>query len=599
MSARNTSQRAEQRKLREQMRGLGMSRAEIAAEMTRRYRLRPRAAWRTAWGWTLEESAERFNAVRAKDAGEAVTSLTGSRLSEWENWPLSTRKPSVTGLCVLAEVYQCGVLDLIDFHDRQKLSTAELLALGKTGTAPATPKDGIGRQAVPQIAVTQTQASSVYPPGLTRPQTAAEAPGPADVGWLVTRHGLADAHAFELAVRAKWPDVCMSAPVPDQGMDWLVRLPAGRALDVAGALAVQAHPLKTAPDGSVYLPVAGGRRLDQLAETSHRAMLAGIAEQQQEPARLYGVDLREAHRRITRSPGVPSAVAIPRAYEIDDLTYGIIWAVTSLDDALLADDSTLDRRHRQFCEPGQSPHVIAGSEAAAGLTAAARLWLGSSFCARHILHNLASPAGVPAFWTREQTGEEACAWLLFRHKHDYLQQIRGQFAGTAEPVVRGFCVPEGAVTSTARWERILFFLSVALMEALGIRVKICAEPEYADIDGFVLLPGNRAVIATWVRAESAWHADCVGRGPAVSTFADVTGHVAAHSVTEAPTPADRLAALAAYLGLDWPWLWQRCAGLGEHGCAGLARPRSRLLSTEALDAALRFAGNAGRSTASR
>lgn len=120
MSARNTSQRAEQRKLREQMRGLGMSRAEIAAEMARRYRLRPRTAWRTAWGWTLEEAAERFNAVRARDAGDAVTSLIGSRLSEWENWPLSTRKPSVTGLCVLAEVYQCGVLDLIDFHDREK-----------------------------------------------------------------------------------------------------------------------------------------------------------------------------------------------------------------------------------------------------------------------------------------------------------------------------------------------------------------------------------------------------------------------------------------------------------------------------------------------
>ena len=123
MSARNTSQRAEQRKLREQMRGLGMSRAEIAAEMARRYRLRPRTAWRTAWGWTLEEAAERFNAVRARDARDVVTSLTGSRLSEWENWPLSTRKPSVTGLCILAEVYQCGVLDLIDFHDREKLPT--------------------------------------------------------------------------------------------------------------------------------------------------------------------------------------------------------------------------------------------------------------------------------------------------------------------------------------------------------------------------------------------------------------------------------------------------------------------------------------------
>ena len=120
VSARNTSQRAEQRKLREQMRGLGMSGAEIAAEMARRYRLRPRTAWRTAWGWTLEEAASGSTPF-ARRRQSAVTSLTGSRLSEWENWPLSTRKPSVTGVRILAEVYQCGVLDLIDFHDREKL----------------------------------------------------------------------------------------------------------------------------------------------------------------------------------------------------------------------------------------------------------------------------------------------------------------------------------------------------------------------------------------------------------------------------------------------------------------------------------------------
>ena len=119
------------------MRGLGMSYAEIAAEMARRYKLRPRAAWRIAWGWTLEEAAERYNALRAKDEAQALASLTGSRLSEWENWPFSTRKPSVLGLCLLAEIYQAGVLDLIDFHDRENLSTAELLALDKPGTDSA------------------------------------------------------------------------------------------------------------------------------------------------------------------------------------------------------------------------------------------------------------------------------------------------------------------------------------------------------------------------------------------------------------------------------------------------------------------------------
>ena len=174
-----------------------------------------------------------------------------------------------------------------------------------------------------------------------------------------------------------------------------------------------------------------------------------------------------------------------------------------------------------------------------------------------------------------------------RHKHSYLQQISAQFAGAADPLARSFCVPEAAVRASARWERILFLLSVALMESLGIGVNVCIEPEYADVDGFVLLPGDHAVIATRVRADSAWHADVAGRGSAVRAFADVTGHAGAHSVTEAAPPGGRLAALAGYLGLDWPWLWRCCAGLGEHRRAGLVRPRSRLLSTEAVDAALR------------
>ncbi len=135
------------------MRGLGMSRAEIAAEMARRYKLRPRPAWRAAWGWTLEESAERYNALRAKDAGQAVTALTGSRLSEWENWPLSTRKPPVTGSCPLAEVYQSSVLDLIDFRDREKLTAPELLTIDKTGAAPLP-----AEAAAPPALISRTQS---------------------------------------------------------------------------------------------------------------------------------------------------------------------------------------------------------------------------------------------------------------------------------------------------------------------------------------------------------------------------------------------------------------------------------------------------------
>jgi hypothetical protein len=47
------------------------------------------------------------------------------------------------------------------------------------------------------------------------------------------------------------------------------------------------------------------------------------------------------------------------------------------------------------------------------------------------------------------------------------------------------------VRKSATWERILLFLSVALMESFRIRVSICADPRYSDIDGVVVAPWSR------------------------------------------------------------------------------------------------------------
>ena len=52
--------------LRERMRSLGFPYDEIAAEIGQRYRVRPREAYRLAWGWTLEQAAERFNDPAAR-----------------------------------------------------------------------------------------------------------------------------------------------------------------------------------------------------------------------------------------------------------------------------------------------------------------------------------------------------------------------------------------------------------------------------------------------------------------------------------------------------------------------------------------------------
>jgi len=117
--------------LRERMRALGFSSDEIAAEMGRRYRLRPRQAYRLAQGWSLEQAAARFNdrAARQDADPDARASLTGSRLSEWEHWPRSSCKPSVYVLVMLAEVYQTDVLCLLDLADHESLPQQDRLVL--------------------------------------------------------------------------------------------------------------------------------------------------------------------------------------------------------------------------------------------------------------------------------------------------------------------------------------------------------------------------------------------------------------------------------------------------------------------------------------
>jgi hypothetical protein len=92
-----TSLRAEHEDLRARMRAQGLGREEIAVEFARRYRLRPRAAFRHAFGWTLQQAAGQINAYAAQagldTAGRAST--TASHLCEYEQWPASSDAPNL------------------------------------------------------------------------------------------------------------------------------------------------------------------------------------------------------------------------------------------------------------------------------------------------------------------------------------------------------------------------------------------------------------------------------------------------------------------------------------------------------------------------
>ena len=375
-------------------------------------------------------------------------------------------------------------------------------------------------------------------------------------------------------VRERCPGVRLSRTTPDFGIDWTLMLP-GNA-----TIAVQVHPATTEPEGRVRVEVHDVARLHEFLRTTHRALVLGI-EQDPDP-RIYVLDARTVRHGLAERHHARAVLSIPQAYELDDLTYGVLWAASNLDDCLLADDLALAENQRMFRAYQRLPTSEVTREVAGDLTESSRAWLGSAFCAQHILHNFGGLGDLPLFWTREQRGAEACTWLLFSHKLAYLHATRQRFGSAS--MVRVFCVPDRAVRDSPRFERVLLFLAIALMEAHGVHVQICTEHEYSDVEGFLLAP-RHAIVATWVRADSMWYVDMTARRPIVTRFAEASGHAAAHSVIAAPTSIGRLAALAHYLELDLAWLNGRCSALARQGCRQLFRPRSRLLAVTGIETA--------------
>lgn len=96
------------------------------------------------------------------------------------------------------------------------------------------------------------------------------------------------------------------------------------------------------------------------------------------------------------------------------------------------------------------------------------------------------------------------------------------------------------------------------------------EPEYCAMDGFVMAPDSRALVVTWVRADSLWFVDAPQKRSTLTEYNDAIQYARAHSVIAAPDPTGRLRRLADYLDLPWPWLPRRCGQLGQVGGRGTA-----------------------------
>jgi transcriptional regulator with XRE-family HTH domain len=140
--------KAELDDVRERMRGLGFGYDEIAAEIARRHRVRPRQSYRLARGWTLNHAAERFNALAARQGTDpqARAGMTGAHLCEYEQWPGSERRPSVHVLLALARLYDTDALCLLDLADHESPAPKDRLALIRPQQPPAAPAEPPARK---------------------------------------------------------------------------------------------------------------------------------------------------------------------------------------------------------------------------------------------------------------------------------------------------------------------------------------------------------------------------------------------------------------------------------------------------------------------
>jgi hypothetical protein len=213
-----TSERAERRALREKMRALGLSHRQIAFEFARRYKMRPRAAWRHAHGWSLKQAAQRITACATQagvDPDGNTVAMTGPHLCEVEAWPgygakPSGRRPTPYLLSLLAVAYDCAIADLLDLADYEHMRPADHLVLGKA-TNPAEQGGGLtasGVQARPrpvaQIAAPLSRATVTGSPL----QVAA-------VPALLGRNAVTDAAGVFAPGLAPLARVLLSAPQAD------------------------------------------------------------------------------------------------------------------------------------------------------------------------------------------------------------------------------------------------------------------------------------------------------------------------------------------------------------------------------------------------
>lgn len=143
--------KADRTALRQRMLDAGGTLDDVATEMGKRWRFRPREAYRHAHGWSQDEAAARFSEVAARLApGARSAPMVGTRIGEYERWPVAGRRPSPYVLTVLAEVYGTDLARLLDGTDMEAMPEQDRAVLAALTNRPDRPLPRRVRRPVPR-----------------------------------------------------------------------------------------------------------------------------------------------------------------------------------------------------------------------------------------------------------------------------------------------------------------------------------------------------------------------------------------------------------------------------------------------------------------
>lgn len=120
-----------QQALLQDMRRMGLAIDNIVAELSRKYSLRPREAYRIARGLTPQDAVARFNGYLARTGPRTEGRLTDEELRRYETAHDGGSVPSLATLSLLAQVYDTEVRNLVDFDDRVNLPARERALLDR------------------------------------------------------------------------------------------------------------------------------------------------------------------------------------------------------------------------------------------------------------------------------------------------------------------------------------------------------------------------------------------------------------------------------------------------------------------------------------